>query len=215
MIRIVIADDHEIVRSGFAMLLETQPDMEVVGDAADGSEAYNLVARLKPDILLLDISMPPGESGLMACEKIARDFPATRTIILTMFEETDYLFYTLRGGASGYMLKNASTAELLKAVRTVAAGEIYVQPKMAERLTEKLLDRPETQDRDPYQLLSNRELEVLTLLAQGYTNKEIAERIFLSVKTVETHRAKIYAKLGIESRAELVHLAIRYHLLSV
>lgn len=215
MIRIVIADDHEIVRSGFAMILETQPDMIVIGDAADGSEAYNLVARLKPDILLLDISMPPGESGLMACEKIARDFPTTRTVILTMFEETDYLFYTLRGGASGYMLKNASTAELLKAVRTVAAGEIYVQPKMAERLTEKLLDRPETQDRDPYQLLSNRELEVLTLLAQGYTNKEIAERIFLSVKTVETHRAKIYAKLGIESRAELVHLAIRYHLLSV
>lgn len=215
MIRIVIADDHEIVRSGFAMILETQPDMIVIGDAADGSEAYNLVARLKPDILLLDISMPPGESGLMACEKIARDFPTTRTVILTMFEETDYLFYTLRGGASGYLLKNASTAELLKAVRTVAAGEIYVQPKMAERLTEKLLDRPETRDRDPYQLLSNRELEVLTLLAQGYTNKEIAERIFLSVKTVETHRAKIYAKLGIESRAELVHLAIRYHLLSV
>jgi len=215
MIRIVIADDHEIVRSGFAMILNAQDDMEVIGDAADGHEAYNLVAQLKPDVLLLDISMPPGESGLIACEKIARDYPGTRIVILTMFAETDYLFYTLRGGAAGYILKNSSTAELLEAVRTVAGGEMYVTRKMAASLTEKLHDRTPVQDCDPYQVLSNRELEVFRSLAQGYTNKETAAKLFISEKTVEAHRSKIYAKLGIESRAELVHFALKHHLIDI
>lgn len=215
MIRIVIADDHEVVRSGFAMIINAQDDMRVEATAADGREAYNLVSQLKPDVLLLDISMPPGESGLIACEKISRDFPLTRIIILTMFAEADYVFYTLRGGAAGYMLKNSSTDELLSAIHRVAAGEVVVHPKMAEMMTEKLRDSQKDAAVDPYRVLSNRELEVLTLLAQGYTNKEIAEKMFISVKTVETHRAKIYSKLSIESRAELVHCAIRYHLLQV
>ena len=215
MIDIVIADDHEVVRSGFAMILNSQEDMRVVGNAADGREAYALVSRLRPDILLLDISMPPGESGLIACEKITRDFPETRIIVLTMFEETDYLFYVLRGGASGYVLKNASTDELLHAIRTVANGNIYVQESMAKRLNEKLSNRMDSQEADPYQTLSNRELEVLKLLAEGYTNREIAERVFVSVKTVETHRSKIYSKLGFQSRAQLVHYAIKHHILSV
>ena len=215
MITIVIADDHEMVRSGFAMILNSQDDMQVIGGAADGREAYSLVSRLRPDILLLDISMPPGESGLVACEKIARDFPETRTIVLTMFEETDYLFYVLRGGACGYVLKNASTEELIRAIKAVHEGGIYVQESMGKRLNEKLTNRPDSQEPDPYKVLSNRELEVLRLLAEGYTNREIAEKIFVSVKTVETHRSKIYAKLGFESRANLVHYAIKHHILSI
>ena len=215
MINIVIADDHEVVRSGFAMILNSQSDMQVVGGAADGREAYSLVSRLRPDILLLDISMPPGESGLIACEKISRDFPETRIIVLTMFEETDYLFYVLRGGACGYVLKNASSDELLKAIRTVHEGDIYVQECMAKRLNDKLSNRSTCDNTDPYKVLSNRELEILRLLAEGYTNREIAEQIIVSVKTVETHRSKIYSKLQFQSRADLVHYAIRHHLLSV
>lgn len=215
MIRIVVADDHEIVRSGFSMILHTQKDMQVVGGAADGREAYALVSRLRPDILLLDISMPPGESGLIACEKISRDFPETRTIVLTMFGDADYLLYVLRGGACGYLLKNVSTAELLDAVRSVHEGGIYVQECMAKKLTDKLSNMAGSQESDPYKVLSNRELEILGLLAEGYTNREIAEKIFLSVKTVETHRSKIYAKLGFESRADLVHCAIKHHILRI
>ena len=215
MINIVIADDHEIVRSGFAMILNSQNDMQVVGNAADGREAYSLVSRLRPDILLLDISMPPGESGLIACEKISRDYPETRTIVLTMFEETDYLFYVLRGGACGYVLKNASTDELINAIRTVSNGGIYIQERMAKQLNDKLANRPDSLEPDPYQTLSNRELEVLRHLAEGYTNREIAEKIFVSVKTVETHRSKVYAKLGFQSRADLVHYAIKHHSLNI
>jgi two-component system response regulator NreC len=211
MTSVVIADDHEIVRQGFALIINAQKDMQVVGTAADGNEAYRVTSKLKPDVLLLDISMPPGENGLVTCEKIARDFPDTRIIMLTMFEEVDYLFYTLRGGASGYILKNSSTDVLLAGIRKVAAGGVYIEPSMAADLTEKLHDGA-IGEKDPYQALSNRELEVFSLLAQGYTNKEIAGKIFISVKTVEAHRSKIYSKLGITTRAELVHIALKHHL---
>lgn len=215
MIRVLIADDHEVVRSGFSLIINSQDDMEVVGNAADGNEAYNLVAKHKPDILLLDISMPPGQSGLIACEKISKDFPATRVIILTMFAEADYLYFTLRGGASGYILKTSSTEELLDAIRTVAAGGVHVNKQMADELAIRLNDDSEAKEKNPLRMLTNRELEVFTLIAAGYTNKEIAEKIYVSVKTVEVHRSKIYSKLDITSRAELVQLAIKYRLLGI
>ena len=191
MIRIMLADDHEVVRAGFKMILEQDPELEVVAEAADGAQAYAVAAREKPDILLMDISMPPGQSGLVACEKIAKDFPATKVIVLTMFAEPEYLFYTLRGGASGYVLKNSTSEELIAAVRAVAGGGSYIHPKMAALLTKHLVDGGEEHDRS-YQQLSNRELEILQLLAKGFTNKEISEQIYLSVKTVEAHRSKIY-----------------------
>lgn len=215
MIDVAIADDHAVVRQGFAFIINSQCDMRVVGEAADGKKAYDLVARVEPHVLLLDISMPPGENGLIACERISCDFPSTRIIILTMFEETDYLFYTLRGGAAGYVLKNSSTEVLLGAIRKVATGETYIEPNMAQALSGKLHGQSGAAEKNPYHELSSREFEIFSLLAQGYTNKETADKLFISVKTVETHRSKIYAKLGVNSRAELVHLAIKYHLLDL
>ena len=164
MIRVMLADDHEVVRAGFKMILEQDPDLKVVAEAADGAQAYAIVAREKPDILLMDISMPPGQSGLVACEKITKDFPCTKVIILTVFAEPEYLFYTLRGGAAGYVLKNSSSEELLAAVHAVAEGGSYIQPKMMALLTKQLVKGGEEEDRS-YQQLSNRELEVLQLLA--------------------------------------------------
>lgn len=214
MIRIVLVDDHEVVRAGFKMILEVDPDLKVVADAADGLQAYAVVARERPDVLLMDISMPPGQSGLVACEKIAHDFPSTKIIILTMFAEPEYLFYTLRGGASGYVLKNSSSEELISAVHAVIGGGSYIHPKMAALLTKQLTGSSEADDLS-YQQLSNRELEILQLLAKGYTNKEISELIFLSVKTVEAHRAKLYKKLNFKTRADLVSYALRHKLLDV
>ncbi|WP_347295085.1 response regulator transcription factor [Gordonibacter sp.] len=214
MIRIVLADDHEIVRSGFKMILEQESDLTVIAEAADGTQAYAVVARERPDVLLMDISMPPGQSGLVACEQIARDFPETRIIILTMFAEPEYLFYTLRGGASGYVLKNSTSDELIGSVRAVVEGGSYIHPKMAALLTKQLAGGNTKDDRS-YQQLSNRELEILQLLAKGYTNREISELIFLSVKTVEAHRAKLYKKLDFKTRADLVSYALRHKLLDV
>ena len=214
MIRIVLADDHEVVRAGFKMILEQDAEIKVVAEAADGTQAYTIVSRERPDILLMDISMPPGQSGLVACEKIARDFPGTRIVILTMFAEPEYLFYTLRGGAAGYVLKNSTSEELLAAVRAVAEGGSYVHPKMTALLTKQLVGEGGEEDRS-YRQLSNRELEILQLLAKGFTNKEISEQIFLSVKTVEAHRSKIYQKLGLKTRADLVSYALEHKLLDV
>ena len=212
MIRVMLADDHEVVRVGFRMILEQDPDVRVVAEAADGAQAYAIVAREKPDILLMDISMPPGQSGLVACEKIAKDFPARRWSS-SMFAEPEYLFYTLRGGA-GYVLKNSTSEELIAAVHAVAEGGSYIHPKMTAMLTKQLVAGGEEEDRS-YQQLSNRELEILQLLAKGFTNKEISEQIFLSVKTVEAHRSKIYQKLGLKTRADLVDYALRHKLLNV
>lgn len=215
MIRVVLADDHEIVRSGFRMLIEQDPEMAVVGEAADGMQAYEVVAKEKPDVLLMDISMPPGQSGLVACERIAKDHPQTRIVIVTMFAEPEYLYFTLRGGASGYVLKNSSSEELLGAIRSVVGGGTYIHPKMAASLTKQLFTGEGGETDASYKKLSTRELEILQLLAKGYTNKEISELIFLSVKTVEAHRSKIYAKLGLKTRADLVAYAMAHKLLDV
>lgn len=215
MIRVVLADDHEVVRDGIRVLLEKDPNISVVAEAADGKQAYAIVAREKPDILLMDISMPPGESGLVACDKITKDHPDTRVIIFTMFAEPEYLFYTLRGGAAGYVLKNSSSEELRTALKAVMDGGTYIHPKMAGDLTTQLFSADEGDGGTLYQTLTNRELEILLQLAKGYTNKEISEQVFLSVKTVEAHRSKIYAKLGLKTRADLVSYAIKHKLLDI
>ncbi len=215
MIRIVLADDHEIVRSGLKMLIESAPDMKVVGEAADGEQAYELVAREKPDILLVDISMPPGQSGLVACGHITQDHPSTRIIVVTMFAEPEYLYFTLQGGAAGYLLKNSSSEELVSAIRMVQGGGTYIHPKMVESLTRQLFSSSGEGEDVSYKQLTTRELEILQLLAKGHTNKEISEKIYLSIKTVEAHRSKIYAKLGFKTRADLVAYAIRHKLLDL
>ncbi|MNW29863.1 Oxygen regulatory protein NreC [compost metagenome] len=215
MIRIVIADDHAIVRSGFSMILNFQEDMEVIGTAADGLEAYQITAKFKPDILIMDLSMPPGESGLIATGKIKEDFPETKILILTMHDDEDYLFHVLKNGASGYVLKNAPDEELLLAIRTIHKGGTYIHPKMATSLVREFFnkDKSPAGPEDPFDLLSNRELELLPLIAKGYGNKEIAEKVFISVKTVEAHKARIMEKLNVKSRPELLEYVLKKKLL--
>jgi len=208
--KIVIVDDHAVVRSGFSMILNYQPDMEVVATAADGREAYLMVDKHKPDILLMDLSMPPGESGLIATGKISSDYPETKIIVLTMYDDEEYLFHVLKSGASGYVLKNAPDEELLSAIRMVYKGGTYIHPQMATSLVRDYIKKDQvSNESDPYKLLSTRETEILPLIAKGYGNKEIAEKLFVSVKTVEAHKAKIMEKLQLKNRPELVEYALR------
>lgn len=212
--KIIIADDHAVVRSGFSMIINYQQDMEVVATAADGLEAYQMVAKHRPDILLLDISMPPGESGLITTGKIHADFPQTKILILTMYEEEEYMFHVLKNGASGYILKNAPDIELLHAIRVVYEGGTYIHPKMATSLVKELVDdHSNPLSDDPFHVLSKRELEILPLVAKGYGNKDIAEKLFISVKTVEAHKAKIMEKLDLKTRPEIVEYAFKKKLL--
>lgn len=213
--KIVIADDHAIVRSGFSMILNFQEDMEVIALAADGIEAYQMVAKHQPDVLLLDLSMPPGESGLVATGKIKEDFPETKILILTMHDDEEYLFHVLKNGASGYMLKSAPDEELLQAIRVIYNGGTYIHPKMATSLVRELVNKDHNvKESDPFELLSKREIEVLPLVAKGYGNKEIAQKLFISVKTVEAHKAKIMEKLQLKSRPELVEYVLKKKLLN-
>ncbi|MDG0819220.1 nitrate respiration regulation response regulator NreC [Staphylococcus equorum] len=210
--RIVIADDHAVVRTGFSMILNYQEDMEVVGTAADGVEAYQKVMEYKPDVLIMDLSMPPGESGLIATSKISESFPETKILILTMFDDEEYLFYVLRNGAKGYILKNAPDEQLLLAIRTVYQGETYVDMKLTTSLVNEFVNNSfqDTQaSNDPFKILSKREIEILPLIAKGYGNKDIAQKLFVSVKTVEAHKTHIMQKLDLKTKPELVEYAMK------
>ena len=210
--RIVIADDHAVVRTGFSMILNYQEDMEVVGTAADGVEAYQKVMAYKPDVLIMDLSMPPGESGLIATSKISESFPETKILILTMFDDEEYLFHVLRNGAKGYILKNAPDEQLLLAIRTVYQGETYVDMKLTTSLVNEFVNNSfqDTQvSNDPFKILSKREIEILPLIAKGYGNKDIAQKLFVSVKTVEAHKTHIMQKLDLKTKPELVEYAMK------
>lgn len=216
-VKIVIADDHAVVRTGFSMILNYQEDMEVVATAADGVEAYQKVLEYKPDVLILDLSMPPGESGLVATSKISESFPETKILILTMYDDEEYLFHVLKSGAKGYILKNAPDEQLILAVRTVYKGETYVDMKMTISLVNEFINQSHQEEvsysSDPFKILSKRELEILPLIAKGYGNKDIAEKLFVSVKTVEAHKTHIMNKLNLKSKPELVEYALKKKLL--
>lgn len=213
--KIVIADDHAVVRTGFSMILNFQEDMEVVGTAADGVEAYQMVMKYEPDVLIMDLSMPPGESGLIATSKILDSFPKTKILILTMYDDEEYLFHVLRSGARGYILKNAPDEQLLLAIRTVYKGERFIDPKMTTSLVKEFVQSLDdaSYSNDPFKILSKRELEILPLIAKGYGNKDIAEKLFVSVKTVEAHKTRIMDKLNLKSKPELVEYALKKKLL--
>ncbi|OSP17990.1 nitrate respiration regulation response regulator NreC [Staphylococcus agnetis] len=213
--KIVIADDHAVVRTGFSMILNFQEDMEVVGTAADGVEAYQMVMKYEPDVLIMDLSMPPGESGLIATSKILDSFPKTKILILTMYDDEEYLFHVLRSGASGYILKHAPDEQLLLAIRTVYKGETFIDPKMTTSLVKEFVHSSDdaSYSNDPFKVLSKRELEILPLIAKGYGNKDIAEKLFVSVKTVEAHKTRIMDKLNLKSKPELVEYALKKKLL--
>ncbi len=212
--RILLADDHAVLRSGLRLLLEAQPDLTVVGEAGNGREAIEMTASLQPEIVLLDLTMP-GLGGMEALPLLRRASPASAVLILTMHDDEGYLRRALQRGASGYVLKKAADDELLSAVRAVSRGEIYVHPSLTRPLLDGLLpSRPNPSGGDPWAELSEREKEVLKLVALGHTSAEIAERLSLSVKTVETYRARGLEKLGLRSRAALVQFALANGLLS-
>lgn len=210
-IRVLIADDHAVLRSGLRMLINTQPDMEVVGEAADGQEALEKSLQEKPDILLMDITMPGG-SGLKAIEGLRRECARTRVLILTMHDDVAYLRSALAAGASGYVVKKAADTELLSAIRSVQRGHTFVDLTSGGGSLEGALQKEGTSDQTPPEksrvLLSQREREVLTLVAVGYTHQQIADRLNLSVKTVETYRSRLTEKLNLRTRADLVRYAI-------
>ncbi len=206
-IRIVLADDHAVLRSGLRMLIESQDDMAVVGEASDGSEALEQTRRTLPDVLVLDLTMP-GKGGLEMIATIRDSCPTTGILVLTMHDDPAYFRSALASGARGYVVKRTAGTELINAIRSVSAGRTFVDSTTAQALAADVAytarhGRPS----QPKQLLSGREREVLQLLARGFTNQESAELMRVSVKTVETYRSRLYEKLGARSRAELVRYA--------
>jgi two-component system response regulator NreC len=212
-IRVLIVDDHTILRAGLRMLLNAHRDIEVIGEASDGSQAISAAQRLQPDVILMDIAMPE-TNGIDATREIKRLMPETRVLVLTMHENEEYLFQVLRAGASGYILKEAADTELVTAIRVVYGGRFYLSPSAQSMMVGDYLQRVRTgEERDSYGALTEREREILKLVAEGYTNSQIGERLTISPKTVDTHRTHIMDKLNLHSRAELVKYAIRRGLL--
>jgi two-component system response regulator NreC len=205
-IRIFLADDHAVLRTGLKMFINSQPDMSCVGEAGDGASTLALARSLRPDVLLLDLSMP-GLGGLEALPEIRRQIPAARVLVLTMHTEEDYLHQALSQGAVGYVLKQAVDQELLSAIRAAMRGEVYIHPAMTRVLLDQMISPAQQPDARLEASLSEREREVLLWVAKGYTNQEISDRLALSVKTVETYRWRATSKLGLKSRAALVRYA--------
>jgi two-component system, NarL family, response regulator NreC len=214
-IRILIADDHAILRAGLKMLINAQTDMEVVSEAADGDRAVRAARDTRPHVALMDLTMP-GSGGMGALEEIARCCPDTRVLVLSMHDDPAYLRSVLAAGASGYVLKRAVDTELLTAIRAVHRGGVFVDPSLAHVFVQDVLDKPATADGGTRSLkiLSERERQVLKLVAEGYGTQEIAKQILVSVKTVETYRARIAEKLGLRTRHEIVRFAVQMGLLT-
>lgn len=210
-IRILIADDHAVVRSGLRALLRADPDLEIVGEAGDGLEALRLTETEQPDVVLLDVSMPP-DDGIHTARELKRRHPDLVVLFLTMHEDEDLLHEALRAGASGYIIKRAEESEIVQAIRAASQGDIYVHPAM----TRALLHQPVTTEHrrgTPATALTRREVDVARLLAKGNTNRQIAELLGISIRTVESHRANLMGKLGLSSRVELVTYAEEHDLL--
>lgn len=208
-IRLLLVDDHAVVRSGLRMLLATEEDVDIIGEAGTAAEALASATDLKPDVILMDIGLPD-KSGIDATSEIKTHFPETAIVALTIHEDEEYFFKMLEAGASGYVPKRAAPEELLTAIRTAANGEVYLYPSMAKLLVKDYLaHEPSTKDKSNGNGLTEREHEVLTHLAEGESNEEIAKKLVISPKTVARHRENIMRKLNLHSRAELVRYAIR------
>ncbi|MCU6709803.1 response regulator transcription factor [Paenibacillus sp. J5C_2022] len=213
--KLLICDDHAVVRSGLAMLLDGKHGIQVVGEASEGDEAIALTKELSPDVVLMDLSMPHGKDGMTATSELKKLSPDTAVLILTMHDDEEYLFRAIGIGASGYILKNAPHDELVSAIQCVASGDAYLYPTATKKLMNDYMDRIRNggDGASPYDTLSDREKEILGWLAKGYTNKEIAANLYISVKTVETHKSHLMDKLGLKSRPDLVKFAMKKGLL--
>ena len=208
MVTIVIADDHHVVRRGLRVLLETESDFHVVGEASDGIEAIRLVEDLRPNVLVLDLMMPR-VNGLEVTRQIGWRFPETSVVILSVYDSKAYVLEALQAGARAYVLKASTWDELLHAIREVCAGRRYLSPPLSEWAIEAYMQTTTDGNLDPYETLTSREREVLQLTADGCTNIQIASRLFISRRTVETHRANLMHKLGLKSQADVLRYALR------
>jgi len=204
VIKILLADDHSLVRQGFSMILSAQADMQIVGEASNGREAVELAGKLHPDVVVMDVTMPE-LNGIEATRRIAEAAPRARVLALSMHKDSVYVREILRAGARGYLLKDSADADLIAAVRSVAKGEGYLSPGVSDAV----LTDYRKHVTDPLDLLTSREREVLQMIAEGKTNKEIAGTLNLSVYTVDAHRGKIMEKLNLHSSGELVRFAVR------
>jgi DNA-binding NarL/FixJ family response regulator len=207
--RVLLVEDHVVLRQGIKALFADEPDVEVVGEAGDGRTALQCVSELRPDVVLMDISMP-GLNGIEATRQIRQDYPEIRVVVLSMHSNEEYVFQVLRAGASGYVLKQSDSSEVLTAIRAALAGGSFLSPPISRAVIDDYVRRAEArgqgQDLD---LLTPREREVLQLLAEGLSNREIAQKLNISIKTVETHRGNMMSKLGVEGKTELVKYALR------
>ena len=206
-LRILIVDDHQIIRDGLKGLINAEPDMEVVGEAGDGQMAWQQAKELQPDVVLMDVSMPK-LNGAKATERLRKDCPATKVLALTAHEDKGYIGQMLQAGAAGYVLKIAAAEELIKAIRVIVAGGAYLDPAVADKVINNYIRGKSTKRSARNGVLTGREEEVLRLVAQGYINKEIAARLDISVKTVESHKTNFMEKLSLNSRAEIVRYAL-------
>jgi len=204
VIRILLADDHVLVRQGFKMILSAQPDMQIVGEAANGREAVEAAEKLQPDVILMDVTMPE-LNGIEATRRVATSSPRTRVLALSMHKDAVYVREILRAGARCYLLKDSADADLIAAVRSIAKGEGYLSPSVSDAV----LTDYRRHVTDPLDLLTTREREVLQMIAEGKTNKEIATTLNLSVYTIEAHRGRVMEKLNLHSTGELVRFALR------
>jgi two-component system, NarL family, response regulator NreC len=210
MIRLLLADDHTMLRESMATALRASGDCTVVAEAGDGVAAIEQALLTRPDVAIVDISMPR-LNGMEVVRRLTAELPRTRVLVLTMHEEEEYVLHVVRAGAAGYLLKHAATTELLKAVRELAAGGVHFGPYAAKVLADQV-QQPQRMPADPYGELSAREREVLHLMADGLTTKEISKKLEISVKTAENHRGRVLAKLGLRNSAELVRYAMRKRL---
>ena len=214
-IRVLIAEDHAIVRQGIRLLLDDQPDVEVVAEAADGRQAIALVEQVEPNVVLMDLAMP-GINGLEATRAIKKRYPHVQVVALTVHESDEYFFQMIDAGAAGYVLKGADPSLLLEAIRTAHQGEVFLHPPLTTKLVRDYLRRARAGEaRALYDDLTDREREVLRLIAEGHTNQEIADLLCISLSTVQTHRTHVMEKLKLRKRSELIDYALRQGLLNL
>jgi two-component system response regulator NreC len=207
-IRIFLVDDHAVVRDGLHMLLNAESDMEVVGEAAEGNEALIKIPQLKPNVVIMDLSMPNGRDGLPTTSEITQFFPDIKVLILSMHDDEQSLFRALKAGASGFLLKSSLGQELVAAIRQVDSGLAYLHPTAQKKVIQHVFHESGEEFNDSFDLLSEREKEILSLVAKGYTNKEMGELLTISPRTVETHKYKIMEKLNLTTRRDLVQFAL-------